>query len=238
MSSTAIAAGDKGSGRGNRGQVASATPTLAVSTMTPGKRVLDLALAVPALFVAAPVMLVAAILIRLTSRGPALYRQTRIGRGEQPFTMLKLRTMRIDGDDAAQRAFNTREILGDADPGTSDGVFKLEQDPRITPVGRLLRRFSIDELPQLLNVISGEMSLVGPRPSLPWEVELYTPEQRRRHECMPGITGLWQVSGRSDLAWEETVRLDLYYVDHWSPVMDIAIILRTFSAVARGSGAY
>jgi lipopolysaccharide/colanic/teichoic acid biosynthesis glycosyltransferase len=231
MSSTAIAAGDKGSGRGNRGQVASATPTLAVSTMTPGKRVLDLALAVPALFVAAPVMLVAAILIRLTSRGPALYRQTRIGRGEQPFTMLKLRTMRIDGDDAAQRAFNTREILGDADPGTSDGVFKLEQDPRITPVGRLLRRFSIDELPQLLNVIGGQMSLVGPRPSLPWEVELYTPEQRRRHECVPGITGLWQVSGRNRLSMPEMLALDVAYLEQRSLLLDIWILLRTPSAL-------
>jgi lipopolysaccharide/colanic/teichoic acid biosynthesis glycosyltransferase len=172
-------------------------------------------------------MLMAVILIRLTSRGPALYRQTRIGLGERPFTMLKLRTMRIDGDDAAHRALNMRELLGDPDAGTSDGAFKLEHDPRITPVGRFLRRFSIDELPQLFNVMSGDMSLVGPRPSLPWEVELYTPEQRRRHACMPGITGLWQVSGRNRLSMPEMLALDVAYLERRSLLLDIRILLRT-----------
>jgi lipopolysaccharide/colanic/teichoic acid biosynthesis glycosyltransferase len=195
--------------------------------MTPGKRALDLVLTLSVLLVAAPIMLMAAILIRLTSRGPALYRQTRIGLGERPFTMLKLRTMRIDGDDAAHRAFNRRELLGDTDAGTSDGAFKLEHDPRITPVGRFLRRFSIDELPQLFNVINGDMSLVGPRPSLPWEVELYTPEQRRRHGCVPGITGLWQVSGRSRLSMPEMLALDVAYLECQSLLLDIWILLRT-----------
>jgi lipopolysaccharide/colanic/teichoic acid biosynthesis glycosyltransferase len=176
-------------------------------------------------------MLVAAVLIRFTSKGPAFYRQTRIGLGERPFTMLKLRTMRVDCDDAAHRAFNTREILGQANPGTSDGVFKLERDPRITPVGVFLRRFSIDELPQLFNVISGDMSLVGPRPSLSWEVELYTPEQRRRHECVPGITGLWQVSGRNRLSMPEMLALDVTYREQRSLLLDIWILLRTPSAM-------
>jgi lipopolysaccharide/colanic/teichoic acid biosynthesis glycosyltransferase len=170
-------------------------------------------------------------LIRFTSRGPALYRQVRIGRAEQPFTILKLRTMRVDGDDAAQRAFNTREIHGDANPGTSDGAFKIERDPRITSVGQFLRRFSIDELPQLFNVISGDMSLVGPRPSLPWEVELYTPEQRRRHECVPGITGLWQVSGRNRLSMPEMLDLDVEYLERRSLLLDIWLLLRTPAAL-------
>jgi lipopolysaccharide/colanic/teichoic acid biosynthesis glycosyltransferase len=192
---------------------------------------LDLALAIPGLVIAAPVLLASALLVRLTSPGPVLYRQLRIGQGERPFTMLKLRTMRIDCDDRAQREFNTREILGDADPGTSDGVFKIEQDSRITPVGHFLRRFSIDEIPQLLNVIRGDMSLVGPRPSLPWEVALYTPEQRRRHDCVPGITGLWQVSGRNRLSMPQMLALDISYLKRRSLLLDLWILLRTPYAV-------
>ena len=192
---------------------------------------LDLVIAVCALLVAAPVMLAAAAVVRLTSPGPALYRQTRIGQGEQPFTILKLRTMRIDSDDHVHRRFNTRELLGAPCAETSDGVFKLEDDARITPIGRFLRRFSIDELPQLFNVIRGDMSLVGPRPSLPWEVELYTPEQRRRHDCPPGITGLWQVSGRNRLSMPEMLALDVVYLERRSLRLDLWILLRTPSAV-------
>jgi lipopolysaccharide/colanic/teichoic acid biosynthesis glycosyltransferase len=197
------------------------------------KRALDLALATLALVVSAPVMLIAAGLVRLSSPGPVLFRQVRIGRGERPFTMLKLRTMYVDSDERASREFNTCELLGEAEPD-SDGVFKLENDPRIVPVGRFLRRYSIDELPQLLNVLRGEMSLVGPRPSLPWEVELYSPEQRRRHECLPGLTGLWQVSGRNRLSMPQMLSLDLEYVERRSLRLDLWILWRTLPAVLAG----
>jgi lipopolysaccharide/colanic/teichoic acid biosynthesis glycosyltransferase len=197
------------------------------------KRALDLALATLALVVSAPVMLIAAGLVRLSSPGPVLFRQVRIGRGERPFTMLKLRTMYVDSDERASREFNTCELLGEAEPD-SDGVFKLENDPRIVPVGRFLRRYSIDELPQLLNVLRGEMSLVGPRPSLPWEVELYSPEQRRRHECLPGLTGLWQVSGRNRLSMPQMLPLDLEYVERRSLRLDLWILWRTLPAVLAG----
>jgi lipopolysaccharide/colanic/teichoic acid biosynthesis glycosyltransferase len=170
-------------------------------------------------------------LVRLTSRGPAFIRQIRVGRNERLFTLFKFRTMYLDADDASSRQLNIRELLGDANPGTSDGVFKLEADPRITKLGRPLRRFSIDELPQLLNVLRGEMSLVGPRPSLPWEVELFTPEQRRRHECLPGITGLWQVSGRNRLSMPQMLALDLAYARSRSLRLDLWILCRTPGAV-------
>lgn len=195
------------------------------------KRALDLAVACPILALASPLMLVAFVLIRLTSPGPALIRQTRIGQHERPFAMFKFRTMHVDADDTAMRLMNMRELAGETDPGTSDGAFKPDADPRITRVGRLLRRYSIDELPQLFNVLSGEMSLVGPRPSLPWEVELYTPEQRMRHVCLPGLTGLWQVSGRNRLPMPEMLRLDLVYARSWSLSLDLWILCRTPGAV-------
>jgi lipopolysaccharide/colanic/teichoic acid biosynthesis glycosyltransferase len=196
-----------------------------------GKRVLDLAVACPLLLLCAPLMIGLTILIRLSSRGPAIIRQIRIGQNERPFTMFKFRTMYIDADDAALRQMNVRELSGDARAGTSDGIFKLEADRRITRVGRLLRRFSLDELPQLLNVLRGEMSVVGPRPSLPWEVELFTPEQRRRHECLPGMTGLWQVSGRNRLSMPEMLALDLDYARSQSLRLDLWILCRTPGAV-------
>jgi lipopolysaccharide/colanic/teichoic acid biosynthesis glycosyltransferase len=196
-----------------------------------GKRVLDLAVTCPLLLLSAPLMIGVTVLIRLTSRGPALIRQIRIGQNERPFTMFKFRTMYRDADDAPLRQMNIRELLGDPEPATSDGVFKLEADQRITKVGRLLRRFSVDELPQLFNVLRGEMSLVGPRPSLPWEVELFTPEQRRRHECPPGITGLWQVSGRNRLSMPEMLALDLVYTRSRSLRLDLWILWRTPRAV-------
>lgn len=195
------------------------------------KRFLDLIVASTALVMLSPLIAVSALLIRLTSVGPVFFRQMRVGQGEEPFAMLKLRTMHVGRDDSAHRDLNRREILGESDPGTSDGAFKLEHDPRITKVGRFLRRFSIDELPQLFNVLKGEMSLVGPRPSLPWEVELYSAEQRRRHQCVPGITGLWQVSGRNRLSMIEMLNLDLVYVERQSLLLDFWILLRTPSAV-------
>jgi lipopolysaccharide/colanic/teichoic acid biosynthesis glycosyltransferase len=196
-----------------------------------GKRIVDLAVACALLLLFAPLMIVVAVLIRLTSRGPALIRQIRIGQNEQPFAMFKFRTMYRDADDTPLKQMNIRELLGDPNPGTRDGVFKLEADRRITNVGRLLRRFSVDELPQLLNVLRGEMSLVGPRPSLPWETELFTPEQRRRHECPPGITGLWQVSGRNRLSMPEMLALDLVYARSRSLRLDLWILCRTPGAV-------
>jgi len=203
----------------------------APQTIATSKRLLDLLVASIALVLLSPVILVSAVLIKLTSAGPVFFRQTRIGQGEKPFAMLKLRTMYVGLDDSGHREFNRRELLGEADPGTSDGVFKMEHDPRITGIGRFLRRFSIDELPQLLNVLKGDMSLVGPRPSLPWEVELYSPDQRHRHQCLPGITGLWQVSGRNFLSMREMLNLDIAYVERQSLLLDLWILLRTPYAV-------
>src|SRR5690606_2921577 len=164
------------------------------------------------------------------SPGPVFFRQTRVGRDGRRFNMVKFRTM-VVGAERMQAGLEHRN--------EADGVlFKLRTDPRVTRSGRFLRRYSIDELPQLLNVVRGEMSMVGPRPPLPAEVELYEGHVNRRLLVKPGITGLWQVSGRSDLPWNEAIRLDLYYVDHWSPTMDLTIIAKTFSAVVRGAGAY
>jgi lipopolysaccharide/colanic/teichoic acid biosynthesis glycosyltransferase len=201
------------------------------------KRALDLALGTLALIVFGPVLIVAAVLVRVTSEGPALFRQTRIGQDGRPFMIFKLRTMRSDCDDQAHRDFNLRELVDRADPGTSDGVYKLEDDPRITKVGRFLRRFSIDELPQLFNVLRGDMSLVGPRPSLPWEAALFAPEQRLRNQVRPGMTGLWQVSGRNRLSMPEMLALDLSYVKRRSLLLDLSILVRTPRSVLFDSSA-
>ena len=198
-----------------------------------GKRLLDLAIAASTLVASVPILLLAIVLIQLADPGTVLFRQTRIGRGERPFTMLKLRTMREGNDDSAFREFNTRELRGEAIP-TSDGILKLENDPRMLPIGRIFRRLSIDELPQLVNVILGEMSIVGPRPCLPWEMELFTREQRRRHEVVPGVTGLWQVSGRNRLTMQQMLALDLVYVEQQSFLLDLKILLRTVPAVLLG----
>jgi len=198
-----------------------------------GKRLLDLAIAVSALVASVPILLLAIVLMQLADPGTVLFRQTRIGRGERPFTMLKLRTMREGNDDSAFREFNTQELRGRPNQ-TGDGIFKLENDPRLLPIGRFFRRLSIDELPQLVNVILGDMSMVGPRPCLPWEVELFTREQRRRHEVLPGITGLWQVSGRNRLTMQQMLALDLVYVEQQSFLLDLKILLRTVPAVLLG----
>jgi lipopolysaccharide/colanic/teichoic acid biosynthesis glycosyltransferase len=191
------------------------------------KRCLDLGLGLVLLVLCLPVLAAAALLVRLSGPGPVLLRQLRVGRHEKPFVLLKLRTMHTNVSDAPLREMNARELAGQRPPGSTDGVFKLQDDPRVTPVGRWLRRFSLDELPQLINVLRGEMSLVGPRPSLPWEVELFTPEQRRRHDCLPGLTGLWQVSGRSRLSMPEMLALDLVYLRTRSMALDLRILART-----------
>jgi exopolysaccharide biosynthesis polyprenyl glycosylphosphotransferase len=181
--------------------------------------------------VALPVFVVVAVAIRVDSVGPVLFRQVRVGARGGTFSMFKFRTMCVDAE--ARLA----EVAGAADAGNAV-LFKMRRDPRITRVGRLLRRFSVDELPQLFNVLRGEMSLVGPRPPLPREVAGYESDAHRRLRVRPGLTGLWQVSGRSDLTWEESLRLDLWYVDNWSLVLDLQIISRTVRAVLRGTGAY
>ena len=198
-----------------------------------GKRLLDLAIAIPVLIASAPILLLAMLLMQLVDPGSILFRQTRIGRGERPFTMLKLRTMREGNDDSAYREFNTRELRGEPNL-TGDGVLKLENDPRLLPMSRFLRHFSIDELPQLVNVILGDMSLVGPRPCQPWEVELFSPGQRRRHEVLPGMTGLWQVSGRNRLNMQQMLALDLIYVEQQSFLMDLKILCWTVPALLLG----
>ncbi|GAB3285354.1 sugar transferase [Kineosporia babensis] len=179
---------------------------------------------------ALPVLAAIAIGVKLTSPGPVLYRQTRVGAGGREFTMLKFRSMVVDAD--GRRA---------ALMALSDGngvLFKLRRDPRVTRFGAVLRRFSLDELPQLLNVVRGDMSLVGPRPPLPEEVAGYSADAARRLKVRPGLTGLWQVSGRSDLNWEESLRLDLRYTDNWSIALDLSILWRTLRAVVKGAGAY
>jgi exopolysaccharide biosynthesis polyprenyl glycosylphosphotransferase len=172
-------------------------------------------------------MLAIGLAVRLTSPGPALFRQTRVGRDGRTFQLWKFRTM-VAGADAMTMSDNDVDGL----------LFKLRRDPRVTPVGRSLRRWSLDELPQLWNVLRGDMSLVGPRPPVPEEVAQYGDDVRRRLLVKPGLTGLWQVSGRSDLPWEECVRLDLRYVENWSVTLDLLILVRTVVAVARGRGAY
>ncbi len=178
----------------------------------------------------ASVLVVLAVAVAWTSPGPVLFRQVRVGRNGHPFTIYKFRTMYAD---APARLAEIRHL------NDHDGVlFKMRDDPRVTRVGRFLRRFSLDELPQLVNVLRGHMSLVGPRPPLPEEVERYPADMRRRLAVRPGLTGLWQVSGRSDLPFDEAVKLDLRYVENWSFSLDLVIMLRTLAAVCRASGAY
>jgi len=194
------------------------------------KGAVDRCAAALALLVLSPVLLGIALAVRLGSRGPALFRQERIGINGRAFTMLKFRSMVVDADERldAIRADNI-----------SDGLlFKMREDPRVTPVGRWLRRLSLDELPQLFNVLGGSMALVGPRPPLPGEVARYDSSVSRRLLVKPGLTGLWQISGRSDLPWEEAVRLDLRYVENWSLALDFLILWKTGRAVLNRSGAY
>ncbi|MGN0065026.1 MAG: sugar transferase [Nocardioides sp.] len=194
------------------------------------KEVLERTLAFLLVMVLSPLLAVVAVAVRRDSPGPALFRQERVGRQGELFTMLKFRSMRVDAEE-------DRAGLGDRDEGAGV-LFKIRQDPRVTPLGAWMRKFSVDELPQLWNVVRGEMALVGPRPALPDEVENYSFDPRRRLAVKPGLTGLWQVSGRSDLSWEESVRLDVRYVDNWSLRLDASILVRTVRAVLEHRGAY
>jgi lipopolysaccharide/colanic/teichoic acid biosynthesis glycosyltransferase len=193
-----------------------------------GKRAFDLTVAGLALVPLAPIMLLLAGLVRISSPGPALFRQVRVGQHGRPFRIYKFRTMQVENSDIAHRAYVTR-LLTEAEPpdGGRNGVYKLERDPRVTGIGQFLRRTSLDELPQLLNVLRGEMSLVGPRPMLPWECELLPAEQRARLAVPAGMTGLWQVSGRSRLTLRQALELDLEYVRRQSFRLDLAIVIRT-----------
>jgi exopolysaccharide biosynthesis polyprenyl glycosylphosphotransferase len=177
-----------------------------------------------------PLLIAVSVGIVLDDRGPVFYRQRRVGRGGESFNMWKFRTMVKDAD-------RRRSDLVECNDGAGP-LFKMRKDPRVTRLGMLLRRYSLDELPQLFNVLAGRMSLVGPRPPLPEETATYGPDVRRRLLVKPGLTGLWQVSGRSDLSWAEAIRLDLRYVEDWSLALDAAILWKTLRAVVSGSGAY
>jgi exopolysaccharide biosynthesis polyprenyl glycosylphosphotransferase len=203
------------------------------------KRGFDVGVASLMLLAVSPILILAAILIRLLDGGPLLFRQIRIGIHGQPFELLKFRTMRAQCSDAVHREYVKGWIQRDvAKQPEANGaeVFKLGSDARVTPIGRWLRRFSIDELPQLLNVLYGSMSLIGPRPAMPYELELYQEWHRHRLDAPPGITGLWQVSGRNRLSFEQMVQLDIEYIEDWSLVGDMGILLRTLPAMLQGSG--
>ncbi len=194
------------------------------------KSLVDKVLTIGLILAALPALVLVGLLVRLDSSGPVFFRQKRVGAQGEEFDMLKFRTMVVDAEE------RLAELATQHDGNAV--LFKMKDDPRVTRVGKYLRRYSVDELPQLLNVLKGQMSLVGPRPPLPREVAGYEPDAIRRLRVRPGLTGLWQVSGRSDLSWEESLRLDLWYVDNWSLVLDLQILFRTARAVLRGSGAY
>lgn len=194
------------------------------------KRLFDILIALAVLIIAAPIMVVVAFLVKFTSRGPIIFRQTRVGVGGRYFTCYKFRSMCVDAEAKKQQLMHMNEANGP--------VFKIKRDPRITPVGAVIRKFSIDELPQLFNVLKGDMSLVGPRPPLPSEVELYTEHQFGRLAVRPGLTCLWQISGRSNISFERWVELDLLYIDTMSFRRDLEILVRTIPAVMMGSGAH
>jgi lipopolysaccharide/colanic/teichoic acid biosynthesis glycosyltransferase len=203
------------------------------------KRAMDFAGALAALLVLSPIFLVIAAAVKLSSKGPILFRQNRVGQYGARFTFLKFRSMYANNNPDIHKEYVRKVIAGTADQRGRDGVFKITDDPRITPVGRLLRRTSLDELPQFINVLKGEMSLVGPRPPLPYEVEAYDVWHRRRLlEARPGITGLWQVNGRCRTRFDEMVRLDLQYARKQSLWLDLKILIRTPAAVLSGDGAY
>jgi exopolysaccharide biosynthesis polyprenyl glycosylphosphotransferase len=194
------------------------------------KNVFDRIAASGTLIVLALPLLCVGFAVKLSGPGPVLFSQTRVGKGGREFTIYKFRSMAIDAEGQLDDLLDLNE---------SDGLlFKMREDPRVTPVGRFLRRFSIDELPQLWNVVRGDMSLVGPRPPLPSEVADYGTDVRRRLLVRPGVTGLWQVSGRADIPWDDGIRLDLYYTENWSFALDLMIVWKTFAAVIRGRGAY
>lgn len=204
------------------------------------KRFFDLIAATILTILLLPFFAILALLVKRSSPGPILFVQERLGRNGRPFRFYKFRSMRHDADDFVHRQFTAMFINGDKDGcqkrNGGKELFKLEQDPRVTPIGRWLRRTSLDELPQLLNIIKGDMSLVGPRPPIAYEIENYQPWHFERLKVIPGLTGLWQVMGRSRVSFDEMVHLDLHYINHWSLLLDLKILLRTIPVVLRGTG--
>jgi len=194
------------------------------------KRTVDIVLACVFIALLSPVFMLSAAAVVIDSGFPVLYKQTRLGKRNTPFRMLKFRSMYVGAHKQKAALSEKNESKGP--------LFKIKNDPRVTRTGKFLRRWSIDELPQLFNVIAGKMSLVGPRPPLPEEVEEYSRRDFKRLHTIPGVTGVWQISGRSNLGFDEMVKLDLYYVDNWSIWMDLAILMLTLPAVVKGSGAY
>jgi len=216
-----------------------AAPAVSISPYAEStiKRALDVVGSATALVLLSPLWAIAALAIRLDSPGPVLFRQVRIGRRGTPFVMFKFRSMRVDTDDTIHRHY-VEALISDgtaADESGGTQYFKLRNDPRVTPVGRFLRKTSMDELPQLLNVLRGEMSLVGPRPPLLYEVEQYRPWQRGRLAAKPGITGFWQVYGRSRVTFNEMVRMDLAYIERASYLLDLRLLLLTLPAMLAGA---
>jgi exopolysaccharide biosynthesis polyprenyl glycosylphosphotransferase len=205
------------------------------------KRLSDIVISIAAILLLAPVWILVPLLIKLGSRGPVLFRQERVGMDGRVFLCLKFRTMYADADDSIHREAYKKNIAGGADANAGDDnkpVFgKVRNDPRVTKIGRVLRRSSLDELPQLFNVLLGDMSIVGPRPPIPYEVVEYDIWHRKRLDMKPGITGLWQVSGRNRLSFEEMVRIDVFYIENWSLWLDVKIIMLTLPAIFRGDGA-
>lgn len=211
-------------------------PLIHVSTpaLTGGKRVakrmFDVIGAAALILLSLPLLMLIALLVKISSPGPVFYKQSRIGKSGTPFDMIKFRSMTVGADSQLQDLLRAQGTAGKP-------LFKVDNDPRITAVGRILRKYSLDELPQLFNVLTGTMSLVGPRPQRAGEVALYDDAAHRRLYVSPGMSGLWQVSGRSNLSWEQSIRIDLYYVENWSLTQDIIILLKTFKAVLVGHGA-
>lgn len=206
------------------------------------KRLIDVGAALTVAILGFPFFLAVALLIKLTSRGPVFYSQKRIGEHGEIFTLFKFRTMRQDSDDSIHREFTRSFIEGRTSNSSLDekapSVYKLTNDPRVTSVGNFLRKTSLDELPQFINILKGEMTIVGPRPPLQYELEHYEEWHKLRLEVRPGLTGLWQVSGRSSVPFDEMVKLDLYYIEHWSLLLDLKIMLRTIPVMFFGSGGY
>jgi lipopolysaccharide/colanic/teichoic acid biosynthesis glycosyltransferase len=197
-----------------------------------GKPLFDVVAALLGLAILWPLLAAMAVLVRLTTPGPALFRQTRIGRDHRPFVLYKFRSMYAGSNDDVHRQYVRKLLTQDRPPtGGQRGLYKLEDDPRVTPLGRLLRRTSIDELPQLLNVLRGDMSLIGPRPALPWEAEIMDEAHGHRFAVRPGITGLWQVSGRSSLTMRQALELDVEYARRLSFALDLKILLKTVPVV-------
>lgn len=194
------------------------------------KRAVDVSLALVGLVAGAPILALAALMVKLTSRGPVIFRQTRVGIGGRTFTCFKFRSMHVDAEHQKDQLRHLNEVSGP--------VFKIRNDPRVTPVGKWLRKFSIDELPQVWNVLKGDMSIVGPRPPVPSEVETYTERQFGRLAVKPGLTCLWQIAGRSNVSFDRWVELDLLYIDTMSIGNDLKIILRTIPAVIFARGAH